>query len=238
MNRPGAVPASEALIHKKLHGLTLEAKGGIKVVLQSLLTAPGATNTPKSLAPISPELLERERRVILDWLLKQLRETSKDKATSSCLSKVTGFQERLLLECSPTLLANVSTVHSTFLTEYIQLLLTKAEELDRCSVYRAISLNTFDRGAEQGITVGVTSGSLATKKDHTTTTTTSTEKEKCNYDVLVHHFKTLAKSGQHAKEVCVTLLKSKIQPRISEKFHLPPMVGTIWNRLLHAVTFP
>ena len=64
-------------------------------------------------------------------------------------------------------------------------------------------------------------------------------KESCDedkdLDLLMDHFTKLAHSNEQARIMCVSLLKSKIQQPAGE-ISLPPVVGTIWNRILHAVS--
>lgn len=205
-------------MHEKLGGLVLEAKGeGMEVVLHSLLiTLDKAKAVQKELAPISVEELEDERRVVLEWLLKQLKCKSGTKVSSG--SKLNSFQQRLFLECSPALLAQVSTVHLTFFQEYVHLLMAKAEELDQYSLPNIISSYSQTLTSDH---VG-TRGALEDKGDES--------------ELIIRHFTQLARSGEPAREVCMSLLKSKIQPPLAEKFHLPPVVGTIWNRILHAIS--
>lgn len=217
----GGVSWNEAVVHKKLSGLVQETKGGMEVVLHSLLMAPGNSDSiQKVLAATSVEHLDVERRVILDWVLKQLTSKCGSK-TSVGGSKLNSFQCKLFEECPPKLLARVSTVHFTFFQEYLQLLMTKAEELDQSSLQNIVSSHIPAPMRDQKGTKGATK---------------VVEEKGDGFDLLIDHFKTLAQSGHQAKEVCVSLLKSKIQPPLAEKFHLPAMVGTIWNRILHAVS--
>ena len=212
------------MVHKKLSGLVLEAKGGVEVVLHSLLTAPGDSDSTKEvLAATSPEHFDVERRVILDWVFKQLICKAGPKTSLQGGSKLNHFQQKLFQECSPKLLARVSTVHFNFFQEYVQLLMTKAEELDQFSLQNIISSHIPAHVTDQ-------------KGTKEATNLKDVQQKGDDSDLLIDHFRTLTQSGPQAKEVCISLLKSKIQPPLAEKFHLPAMVGTIWNRILHAVS--
>ena len=219
----GEISWNEAVVHKKLSGLVLEAKGGIEVVLHSLLAATGDSDSTKKVpAATSFEDLDVERRVILDWIFKQLTCKAGSK-TSVGGSKLNSFQQKLFQECPPRLLARVSAVHFTFFQEYVQLLMTKAEELDQFSLQNIVSSHIPARVTYQKGTKGATN-------------LKEVQENGDDFDHLIDHFRMLAQSGPQAKEVCMSLLKSKIQPPLAEKFHLPAMVGTIWNRILHAVS--
>ena len=99
--------------------------------------------------------------------------------------------------------------------------MAKAEEIEQSWMYDLIKHNSQDQAPKP--TPMETGGS------------TDLVKEGSDWKLLLDHFIKLTQSGGQAKVVCVSLLKAKIQPPIAEKFHLPPMVGTIWNRILHAV---
>jgi hypothetical protein len=226
-DRPGAglVSSVETVVHKKLHSLVHETRGGLDVVLHSLLISPGGKGEGAlEMKSTTLEALEDDRRVILDWLFQELN----SKSGVSLGSTLNCFQCRLFAECSPDLLASVSSVHSSFFTEYIKLLMAKAEEIEQSSWHNIINYNPeapeptpMETDCDTAIESDVAKGSSDCK-------------------LLLDHFRKLTRSrGQgnnnNYKEICVTLLKSKIQPPIAVKYHLPPMVGTIWNRILHAV---
>ena len=217
-DRPGLVSSVETVVHKKLSSLVHETNGGLDVVLHSLLISPGGKSEgAQEMKPTSLEILEDDRGVILDWLLKELN----SKTGVSLGSKLNSFQQRLLAECSPDLLASVSAIHLSFFREYIKLLMGKAEEIEQSRLHNIINHNP--KIPEP------------TPMETDCNSTIDTMKESGDCELLLDHFRRLTRSGGQAKEVCVTLLKSKIQPPIAVKYHLPPMVGTIWNRILHAV---
>ena len=203
----------ETMIHKKLSSLVHETKGGLDVVLHSLLISSGGKSEGAlEMKPIAHEVLEDDRRVILDWILQELN----SKTGISFGSKLNSFQQTLLKECSPNLLASVSSVHLSFFREYIKLLMAKAEEIEQYRMHDII-----DRNPEV--------------PELTPMEIDCSTKESSDCELLLDHFRKVTRSGGQAKEVCVSLLKSKIQPPTAVKYHLPPMVGTIWNRILHAV---
>ena len=175
-------------MHKKLDALIVEVQGGIEVVLQALLTAPRSSEGTQELKPISLGDLDQERKVILEWFLRQLD----CKTGVSSGSKLNGFQQRVLLECSPDLLTRVSTVHFVFFREYVKLLMAKAEELDQYSVQNIISSSSQ---ASAITTVGSSKDLVGSRSGE--------------YDLLVNHFRKLTQSGEHVRDVCVSLLKSK-----------------------------
>lgn len=224
----------------------------MEILLQSLLTAPGNTEATKGhmlLVPGSPKEMDKERIVVLEWIFKQLKNKDGMESSSTKLNK---FQLKMLLECSPKLLTSISTIYSAFFTEYVQLLMTRVEEIEQRSVQSITKLSTREPGtdsmARDNVTGTYTNAKKETEKGRLSIQEPGTnsmesgnitggiEKGSADFDLLVEHFKTLTQSSKHAKEVCVSLLKSKIHPSISEKYSLPPMVGTIWNRLLHAVS--
>lgn len=214
----------ETVVHKKLQSLVHETKGGLDVMLHSLLISPGGESEEGALdlkvKPTTLEALEDDRRVILDWLLQELN----SKSGVSLGSKLNCFQCRLFKECSPNLLASVSMVHSLFFTEYIKLLMGKAEEIEQSTFH-----NIINRAPEIP---------EPTPMETDCNTTLDLPKGSSDSQLLLDHFRRLTRSGgqdSKHKEICVALLKSKIQPPIAVKYHLPPMVGTIWNRILHAV---
>ena len=205
----------ETVVHKKLSSLVHETKGGLDVVLHSLLISPDGRS--EGAQEVKPTTLEDDRRLILDWVLQELN----SKTGVSLGSKLNSFQQRLLADCSPDLLASVSSIHLSFFSEYIKLLMGKAEEIEQSRIH-----NIIDHNPEIP---------EPTPMETDCNTTMDTAKESRDCELLLNHFRKLTRSREQAKEVCVTLLKSKIQPPIAVKYHLPPMVGTIWNRILHAV---
>lgn len=211
----------ETVVHKKLSSLVHETKGGLDVVLHSLLISPGGKSEgAQEMKPTTLEILEDDSRVILDWLLQELS----SRAGVSLGSKLSSFQQRLLAECSPDLLASVSSIHLLFFREYIKLLMGKAEEIERSRLHSIIIKHNPEIPEPTPMETDLDCNSAI-----------DTMKESRDCKLLLDHFRKLTRSGVQAKEVCVTLLKSKIQPPIAVKYHLPPMVGTIWNRILHAV---
>lgn len=169
----------------------------------------------------SLENFDKEREVILSWLLDQLQSTSSTTGQQESAAKLNRFQQKLFHDISPHLLTRVSNVHLTFLREYIRILMSKAEELNRKSMGDIIRSSLQDTGMDT---------------DDTDSRGGCDEEESGDLDVLLNHFKRLAQSGEAAKAACVSILKSKIQPPSAVKLHLPPVVGTIWNRILHAVS--
>ena len=221
-DRPGLVSSVETVVHKKLQSLVHETKGGLDVVLHSLLLSPDGKSEEGALEvkQTTLEALEDDRKIILDWLLQELN----SKLGESLGSKLNCFQRRLFAECSPDLLATVSLVHSSFFTEYIKLLMGKAEEIEQSTFHNIINHNP--------------EAPEPTPMETDCNTTLDLPKGSSDCKLLLDHFRKLTRSrGQdnNYKEICVALLKSKIQPPIAVKYHLPPMVGTIWNKILHAV---
>lgn len=217
-DRSGLTSSVETMVHKKLSSLVHETKGGLDVVLHSLLISPGGKLTQGAVEE-KPTALEDDRRVILDWLLQELN----SKPGVSLGQKLNCFQEKLLAECSPDLLASVSSTHPAFFREYIKLLMQKAEEIEQSRIHNIINHNPkIPNPAPMETDCNTSIDSL---------------KEGGDCELLLDHFRKLTRSEGRAKykEICVALLKTKIQSPIAAKYHLPPMVGTIWNRILHAV---
>ena len=203
----------ETKINDKLTSLVHETKGGLDVILHSLLISP--RDKSEGVQEMKLTSLEDDKRVILDWLLRELS----SKTGISFGSKLNSLQQRLLKECSPSLLASVSSIHLSFFTEYIKLLMAKAEEIEQSRLHDMINRNP--------------------KVPEPTPMETDCSKDfikgRSDCELLLDHFRKLTQSGGQAKEVCTSLLKSKIQPPTAVEYHLPPMVGTIWNRILHTI---
>lgn len=225
-DRQGLLSSVETVVHKKLSSLVHETKGGLDVVLHSLLVSPepdGKGEGAPAMKPTTLEILDDDRRVVLDWILQELN----CKTGVSPGSKLNSFQHRLLSECSPGLLANISSIHLSFFREYIKLLMGKAEEIEQSRIHNTINHHNPNITAEP-----------TPMETDCNATTVALAKGSSDCELLLDHFRKLTRSGGQAsnhRELCVALLKAKIQPPTAVKYHLPPMVGTIWNRILHAI---
>lgn len=215
------------MIHKRLEAVA-QLDNGLDIILYTLLPTPnenGGTD-PRGQRCSAPQNTAQE--AILEWVLLKLGTACAD---ASPPQDSAAFAHKLLQQTSPRLLAQVSSIHFKFFKAHTKFLVSEVEKLERVDPETLASKET------------VAEGVMIIDPREPEKSSSSLRRSNCKENIIASHFIQLALSGEHVKDVCLSLLKSKALLHDGEEISLKPAEivhvhhdhGGVWYKLLTSV---
>ena len=211
------------LVHKRLQEFA-QLDNGLDIILHILLQETSESGSQCA-----------AQQAVLEWVLLKLGALPTNAPSRSDSSSDSAFAHKLWLQTSPKLLAKVSSIHFKFFKEHIKFLVSEVKKLlciDPETLFKNIQATT-----EENVSEGVI---IVDAEEPTRSKCTAISKESTIETLTAEHFIQLALTGEHVKDVCLSLLKSKVLLHKTEE--IPSMSAVldspeknVWYKILTTV---
>lgn len=208
------------MIHQRLDAFVAEVDNGLEVILHVLLLHQSGEKSAW--------------KFVLEWIVLRLTRapTSLHQSDSALFSA-----EMFWKGTSPVLLAQVSGAHFKFFKLHTKFLVSEVEKLEQVDVETLVLISKAPANKETKTDDMIV---IDAEEPMDTNELESKTSDVDTVRMVTSHFIQLAKTGEHVKDVCLSLLKSKVllhggEGPLMSAGALNPRGSSVWYKILKSV---